>query len=103
MLVSFAFALATKVYPILGPRKYANLNCARAMLGAFGMTASNYAIHLLELHDYTALFYSNPALTTLLAWLFLGEKATWLALAGMAVAMLGVPVLMQPPIMFGKS
>lgn len=58
---------------------------------------SYFSLSLLSLHDYTALYFSNPAFTVVLAWVVLRERVTRLTLVGMTVALVGLPVLTQPP------
>lgn len=45
--------------------------------------------------------YSNPVLVALLAWALRGEMLRARGCAGIAVTLLGVVVVAQPPFLFG--
>ena len=47
------------------------------------------------------LFMCHPAITMLLAWLFLGEPLVLKAVAGIACSLVGVVLVTQPPALFG--
>ena len=101
-LATGAILVAELVYnvrPILGHRL--NLLLARGVIGFLGVAATYSSIHLVPLHDFSSIFFLYPALTVVLAWLFLGESLSWLALLGIALGLAGVPVLTQPSFLFG--
>lgn len=97
VLVSRAVGLS----PLFGHPRRSHLMLMRALFGTSAMGMSYFALMYLPLHDYTALFFANPVFTVVLAWLVLGERATWITLLGIVVALAGIPVVCQPPILFG--
>ena len=47
------------------------------------------------------LYFIHPAITVLMAWLVLGETATWVSVVGCVISLLGVTFIAKPPIIFG--
>ena len=49
------------------------------------------------------LYFMYPAITVVMAYLFLGEKATWMSVAGCGISLIGVAFIARPPFLFGTS
>lgn len=68
----------------------------RGAVGSVGLLCFYESIVRLPLADATVIQYTNPAWTTLFAWIFLGERASWRLAAGLAGCLAGVAVLARP-------
>lgn len=69
---------------------------ARGMVGGIGMIGWTYSVSILPVTYATALSFTAPLFVTLLAMLFLGEKAgrdRWLALA---IGFIGTWIILRP-------
>jgi drug/metabolite transporter (DMT)-like permease len=55
----------------------------------------------LPLADAITIFFFNPSITAIAAWLVLGEHLSPLGAAGCATSIAGVAVLTRPPLLFG--
>lgn len=49
------------------------------------------------------LYFVYPAITVIMAWLVLGEAATWVSATGCAISLLGVAFIARPPFLFGGN
>ena len=49
------------------------------------------------------LYFVYPAITVIMAWVALGEVATWLSVVGCAVSLLGTAFIARPPFLFGGN
>ena len=100
-IITLCVAKASGVKPLFGHPRRAPLMALRAFFGVTAMSLSYFGLYYLTVHEYTALFFSNPAFTSIMAWLILGEQLTWLTFLGTGIALAGLPVLTRPPFLFG--
>ena len=49
------------------------------------------------------LYFICPAITVVLAWLVHGEAISFLAAVGVAISLVGVAFIAQPPFLFGAA
>ena len=75
----------------------------RGLAGFFGLLCFFYAIPRLPLADVTVLQYTNPALTAILAALFLRELMTHRDVLGLLLSLGGVLLVAQPTVLFGTT
>lgn len=75
----------------------------RALSGIGGLGCFFYALTHLPLADATAIQFSNPVITALLATLFLRERLGRLEWFGVAISILGVVAVARPTAIFGAS
>lgn len=68
----------------------------RGLAGAIAMLAGFYAVSKMPLADVTALGFTQPLFTTLLAFLLLGEVVRWRRWSATLVGFLGVLVIVRP-------
>lgn len=66
----------------------------------FGVFGLYYSLNYLELSDATVLTFLTPVATSLLAWMFLGEKFTRSMALGGLVAFCGVILIARPVFLF---
>lgn len=68
----------------------------RALSGSAAMVCGFYALVLLPLADVTALSFTTPLFTILLAVAILGERVRWRRWSATAVGFLGVLIMVRP-------
>lgn len=68
----------------------------RGLAGAIAMLCGFYAVSKMPLADVTALGFTQPLFTTLLAFLLLGEVVRWRRWSATVVGFLGVLVIVRP-------
>jgi drug/metabolite transporter (DMT)-like permease len=103
-LVTLRNALTlTLIIPFVVPGRFAVIRTARlkghigrSIVGAVGMLAWTYSLTLMPLTHATALSFTTPLLVTLLAMLFLGEKADARHILALAVGFLGTLIILRP-------
>lgn len=67
------------------------------------MQCNYVAIQSLNLGDAVTLFFLNPALTALAAFILLRERLAWIGWLGVAVSLGGLLLLTRPPFLFGHG
>ncbi len=72
------------------------LHLIRALAGAGAMVCGFYAFVLLPLADVTALTFTTPLFTIVLAVLLLGERVRWRRWTATAIGFLGVLIMVRP-------
>lgn len=75
----------------------------RGLLGFLGLSCVYGAVTHLPLAESTVLQYLHPAITALLAGLFLGEALTGRLFAATAMSLLGVVLVARPEFLFGAG
>ena len=88
---------------LYGHLKHMHLLASRGLFGASAMQCQYLAVKNLPLGDAVTLFFLNPALTALAAWLILREKLSILGWLGVAVSLAGLLLLTRPPVVFGHA
>ena len=68
-----------------------------AVISGFTNLGFNWAITVGDVVRVVLLFYLMPAWSVLAAWLLLGEKPTWGAIARLLLAMAGVLIVLKTP------
>lgn len=92
-----AFAVETRVVEWSGQFVFALLWVVLVLsIGAISLL--NYLIRSGSAVNVASLFYTVPAVTTLMAWGIFGEKVTGLSLVGMVVAVAGVWMARSRPL-----
>lgn len=74
---------------------------ARGTSGAVSLACYFYTLTHMPLGDGTTLFFINPCLVAVAAYIFLGESMTKLDISGTALCLLGVVVVSKPGFIFG--
>jgi drug/metabolite transporter (DMT)-like permease len=97
MVLSFLAARQNAISPLYGQTKHWHLLIMRGAFGAMAMTVFYFAISKLPLAEAVTILFCNPATTSLLGWLVLGEKFGVKTTIGCVAAMAGVVLVMQPP------
>lgn len=100
-LISILIACRKKMYPLFGHRRHLLILLARGVTGAAAMNCYYVSIQQLQLADAVTLFFLNPAITAVLAWLAAGEALGWQGALGVATSMSGLLLLTRPPFVFG--
>jgi drug/metabolite transporter (DMT)-like permease len=101
-----AFASRTRLFKdrlIYGHARLMHLLACRGLFGATAMQCQYVAIQNLPLGDAVTLFFLNPALTALAAFLLLRERLSWMGWMGVAVSLGGLLLLTHPPFIFGQG
>ncbi|MFK7897212.1 MAG: DMT family transporter [Myxococcota bacterium] len=75
----------------------------RGLLGFFGLSCVYAAVTHLPLAESTVLQYIHPAITAILAGLFLGEALSGRLFAATATSLLGVALVARPAFLFGQT
>ncbi|KXZ53815.1 hypothetical protein GPECTOR_6g733 [Gonium pectorale] len=101
--VCAAYARATHITPLFGRRKHLKFLLSRGLFGAAAMTTYYFAIKLLPLADAVTLFFLNPAVTAVAAWLIMREPLGLRGVAGVVVSLCGLVLLTRPPFLFGSG
>lgn len=101
LVVSAAIIKGKGITPVMGHRRSVKWLIPRGVFGATAMTTFYAAILLLPLADGMTLFFLNPCLTAIAAWAIRGEPLGLSGLAGCLVSLLGMVVLIHPPMLFG--
>ncbi|KAG5362400.1 putative transport protein [Yarrowia sp. C11] len=92
--------LPSRIHFITGIPEVRHLLVIRALCGFFGVFGLYYSLNYLELSDATVLTFLTPVATSLLAWMFLGEKFTRSMAMGGLVAFCGVILIARPVFLF---
>lgn len=75
----------------------------RGSLGAAALACYFLALAHLPLADATTLHYTQPLLTSVLAWWFLGERVGWAAGFAIACGLAGVTLVVHPGVPLGDG
>lgn len=75
----------------------------RGLLGAAALACYFLALAHLPLADATTLHYTQPLLTSVLAWWFLGERVGWAAGFAIACGLAGVTLVVHPGVPLGDG
>ncbi len=100
-LLSLTIARSQDISPIFGSRANLFKLFCRGLFGASAMTAYYVSLQALPLADAVTLFFLNPPLTAVLAWLIRGEPLSITGALGCLASFLGVVLLAHPPFLFG--
>ncbi|KAG5363746.1 putative transport protein [Yarrowia sp. B02] len=90
----------SRLHFIVGVPEVRHLLVIRALCGFFGVFGLYYSLNYLELSDATVLTFLTPVATSLLAWMFLGERFTRSMALGGLVAFAGVILIARPVFLF---
>lgn len=101
LMLTMSFVKAKKWTSYLGTRHLWPVLAMRGFVGAASMTLYYEAIDRMPLADAITIMYSNPVLVALLAWALRREVLSLRGCVGIAVTLLGVVVVAQPPFLFG--
>ncbi|GAQ78131.1 hypothetical protein KFL_000080350 [Klebsormidium nitens] len=96
------YGLQKQKHPLLGSPGVRHLVLARAIIGFFALSAFFYSIQALPLRDATVLNFTMPVMTAMMAAVFLGEAWGSREVAGTICSLVGVLLVTQPDILFGK-
>lgn len=97
LLLCFLSAKGNVSY-LFGKNK--RLLTVRGILGMFAMIATFTAFSILPVAEATVIFFINPVLVALLAWLVLGERVGLIGGLSVLVCFGGVLLVAQPPFLF---
>ena len=75
----------------------------RCLLGTGHLLANYYCLKHMSLGDTNMINSGSPAITVLLAWLLLKEKAGLLDILNIFIIVIGVILILKPPILFGNN
>jgi drug/metabolite transporter (DMT)-like permease len=104
-LLSFAATLlvarARRMTHVFGHKEHLALLVTRGLTGSVAMVLYYLSILLLPLADAASVFFTQPALTAVLARLMLGEPLGFKGAAGAVASFAGLLVLLHPPGLFG--
>ncbi|WP_423681051.1 DMT family transporter [Undibacterium sp. WLHG33] len=97
LLVTAPFAWMLETQTILWtPQFFGALAWSVLVLSGIGISVLYIMIRHGEATKVTSYMYLVPAVTAAMAWLMFGEKFTLTALAGMAIALAGVALVVRP-------
>ncbi|GFR50475.1 hypothetical protein Agub_g12529, partial [Astrephomene gubernaculifera] len=97
------FARARKMAPLFGRRANLRLLIARGLFGAAAMTTYYFSIKMLPLADAVTLFFLNPAITAVAAWVIMREPLGLRGAAGVLISLCGLVLVTRPPFLFGSE
>ncbi len=100
-LAMSAFALRSVGSAAFGTAR--GLLVARGLYGFVALSCLFYSVTHLPLADATALQFTNPILTALLAVPMLGERLGRSAIAGSVLSLVGVVLVARPSFVFGAA
>uniref|UniRef100_A0A8C6STK2 Solute carrier family 35 member G1 n=1 Tax=Neogobius melanostomus TaxID=47308 RepID=A0A8C6STK2_9GOBI len=86
----------------LGPRDKRIYLVLRGFIGSNAMILLFYAVQQMPLADAIVIMFSNPVLTSVLAWIFLKERCTIWDCVFTVFTLTGVILIARPPFIFGK-
>lgn len=95
--------LARMGHPLLGSPRVRHLVAARALLGFVALSAFFASIEMLPLRNATALIFTAPVMTALLAAGLLGERWGPGQMAGTVCSFAGVLLVAQPDLLFAGA
>lgn len=75
----------------------------RGIVGAAAMDCFYISVQRLLLAEAISLLFINPAITAVLAWVFLKERLQWLGVVGCVVSLLGMLFVVRPPFLFSPE
>lgn len=75
----------------------------RAIAGTIGICCQFYAFQNMNIGDASAIIFSSPLITAILAAVFLKEKFTIFNLVATMVSFTGVVLVARPPFIFGTN
>ena len=75
----------------------------RGLLGFAALSCFYFALTVLPLADATVIQYTNPVWTALIAAVALDERLRRIEVAGTVASLVGVVLLVRPPILFGAG
>ncbi|EIE20443.1 hypothetical protein COCSUDRAFT_6072, partial [Coccomyxa subellipsoidea C-169] len=101
LMLTVSVVRAEKWTSYLGTKRLWPILAMRGFVGATSMTLYYEAIQRMPLADAITIMYSNPVLVALLAWALRGEVLSARGCVGIAVTLMGVIVVAQPPFLFG--
>jgi drug/metabolite transporter (DMT)-like permease len=99
--ISVGVARNQGISPLFGQRSHFPILAGRGVIGAAAMTCFYESILRLPLADCITILFCNPAMTSLLAWLLLGESFGLLTVLGCCASMVGVVMVARPQFIFG--
>ena len=73
----------------------------RGFSGSIGLAMFYFALTALPLADATVIFFTGPPMTSLLAWVVLGESLDYVDVISAAACLLGVVLVARPEFLFG--
>ncbi|XP_056285098.1 solute carrier family 35 member G1 [Pseudoliparis swirei] len=86
----------------LGPKDKRIYLVLRGFIGSNAMILLYYAVQQMPLADATVIMFSNPVITSLLAWIFLKERCTIWDCVFTVFTISGVLLIARPPFLFGE-
>ncbi|KAG2494367.1 hypothetical protein HYH03_007424 [Edaphochlamys debaryana] len=101
--VCFAYSRFAGIRPLFGHRRNLKFLLSRGLFGAAAMTTYYFSIKLLPLADAVTLFFLNPAVTAVAAWLIMKEPLGVRGAIGVVTSIAGLLLLTHPPALFGDS
>ncbi|XP_037068677.1 solute carrier family 35 member G1-like [Pollicipes pollicipes] len=75
----------------------------RALLGTAGIVFKFYALRHMSLADASVILVSVPVFVAMFARCFLREPCGWLHVATIGVTMVGMVLIVRPPVLFGTD
>eukprot|EP00879_Flechtneria_rotunda_P004737 GHRR01005006.1.p1 GENE.GHRR01005006.1~~GHRR01005006.1.p1 ORF type:complete len:564 (+),score=172.35 GHRR01005006.1:243-1934(+) len=98
---SLAIALSTRIKPLFGHQQHFHLLFCRGFFGTLAFSMAYVSLLTLPLGDSTTIAQMRPPVTSVAAWLLLGEPLGANSIAGCLISVIGVVVLIHPPFLFG--
>lgn len=102
-VISIAIMLAKRISPMLGHRKNMYKLAIRGVTGAVTMTTYYMSLMMLPIPDAVTIFFTNPSMTVVLAWVLRGEPLGIRGASGCMLSLTGVVLLSHPPFLFGGT
>lgn len=103
LALSFASAKYKDIRPIFGKCENMPFLAFRGLVGAAAMDCFYYSVQRLFLAEAIALLFCNPAITAVLAWVFLGERLSIVGALGCLVSLCGMVLVVRPPFLLSPE
>lgn len=102
-VITIIAARSNGVRPMLGHPQHFMWLFLRTLFGTTSFTVNYFAVSLISLHENATLYFTGPVFTAIAAYLILGESIGWLAVLGMCISLVGVPLVTRPAFLFGGA
>jgi len=100
LLFCIIIAYFAKLPNIWGQRECIPFLISRGLCGTCGMTTFFFAVQLLPFADAMTLFFLNPVVTAIVAWILLKEPLGTQGVIGIILSLVGLTLLIRPPFIF---
>lgn len=89
--------------PIVGPKDNLKFLIVRSFVGSMNLALKYFAFQNMRIGDATAIFFATPAFTGIFARIILKEPFNKLEMVVVALSIIGVLIVSQPPFLFPKG